>query len=395
MSPDEIRKLLGGYATGTLTEAERKALFAAALDDQELFDELGREQSLKELLELPGARTRLVAALTPPAAAPAWWKKPLPWALAGTLAAGLLVVFALQHGSHTVEVAESKVAPQLEARAKVDQISPAQPTSDREAKPAQSKPLAAPVPLRKQTAEPADSLRRDYASNRVAEAAPPPAPQPVAAPQQALKKEEDVKADARGPALADKVSTEQKDVTVTAEQAKTQTVQSQVPSGLAREQQLSAANNPAVRAQAAPRVAPAASIAGLLAQPRFAFDYTLGRDNLNVRPLATGFLQVTAVATDGRQVVLQPISRLEAGGSVNIAVPVGSTTLTVDFSAKPLAGSALNGIAAGAAFGGRQRAAKIASKDSVAASKQKTGRVEEPLPAPDPHVSITLRVPAE
>src|ERR1700676_4671247 len=106
MSPDEIRKLLGGYATGTLTDAERKALFAAALDDQELFDELGREQSLKELLDLPGARTRLAAALAPPSAPPAWWKKPLPWALAGTLGAGLLVVFVLGRPPHPPEIAD-------------------------------------------------------------------------------------------------------------------------------------------------------------------------------------------------------------------------------------------------------------------------------------------------
>ncbi len=66
MSQDEIRKLVGGYATGTLTEAERKALFDAALDDQDLFDELAREQSLKELLDSPGARTRLTAVLAPP-----------------------------------------------------------------------------------------------------------------------------------------------------------------------------------------------------------------------------------------------------------------------------------------------------------------------------------------
>jgi len=36
MTQEEIHKLLGGYATNTLTEAERNALFAAALDDQEL-----------------------------------------------------------------------------------------------------------------------------------------------------------------------------------------------------------------------------------------------------------------------------------------------------------------------------------------------------------------------
>ena len=63
MNPGEVRKLLGGYAAGTLTEEERRALFEAALTDQELFNELAREQALKELLDEPGARRQLLAAL--------------------------------------------------------------------------------------------------------------------------------------------------------------------------------------------------------------------------------------------------------------------------------------------------------------------------------------------
>ncbi len=72
MSKDEARKLLGGYATGSLTEAERTALFQAALEDQELFDELAGEQVLKEVLDEPGARQRLIAALEPPRRHRAW-----------------------------------------------------------------------------------------------------------------------------------------------------------------------------------------------------------------------------------------------------------------------------------------------------------------------------------
>ncbi len=66
MTKDEARKFLGGYATGSLTEAERTALFQAALEDQELFDELAGEQVLKEVLDDPGARQRLIAALEAP-----------------------------------------------------------------------------------------------------------------------------------------------------------------------------------------------------------------------------------------------------------------------------------------------------------------------------------------
>jgi hypothetical protein len=74
MRPEEIRKLIGGYATGTLTEAEREALFAAALDDQELFNELAGEESLRELLSDPAARAEMLAAVAPRPRVWAWWR---------------------------------------------------------------------------------------------------------------------------------------------------------------------------------------------------------------------------------------------------------------------------------------------------------------------------------
>ena len=49
MDRQGIQKLLGGYATGTLTPEEQQLLFEAALSDQELFDALAREQSLRDL----------------------------------------------------------------------------------------------------------------------------------------------------------------------------------------------------------------------------------------------------------------------------------------------------------------------------------------------------------
>lgn len=62
MTPD-IRQLLGGYATGTLTAAERARLFAAALEDQALFDALAEEQPVKDLLDDPESRGYLLAEL--------------------------------------------------------------------------------------------------------------------------------------------------------------------------------------------------------------------------------------------------------------------------------------------------------------------------------------------
>ncbi len=96
MSREEIEKLLGGYATDTLSEAERRALFEAALDDQELFAELAKEQALRELLQDPPARQQLIEVLGPardPLGARAWrWlRRPAVLAMAGGLAALLIV----------------------------------------------------------------------------------------------------------------------------------------------------------------------------------------------------------------------------------------------------------------------------------------------------------------
>jgi len=72
MSGDQVRKLVGGYATGTLTPEERQALFEAALEDQELFDALAREQSLRDLLSDSAARAQLLAVLGD---APTTWRQ--------------------------------------------------------------------------------------------------------------------------------------------------------------------------------------------------------------------------------------------------------------------------------------------------------------------------------
>jgi hypothetical protein len=93
MSPEDIRKLLGGYATGTLTAEEQQALFAAALEDQELFDALAREQSLRDLLRDPAARAELLSALDTPSSRLGgfwqWLRRP---AVAGLAMAGVVAI---------------------------------------------------------------------------------------------------------------------------------------------------------------------------------------------------------------------------------------------------------------------------------------------------------------
>ncbi len=66
MTQDEIRKLLGGYATNALTANERQILFEAALEDQELFNALQNEDALRELLDDPVSREQVRRALNIP-----------------------------------------------------------------------------------------------------------------------------------------------------------------------------------------------------------------------------------------------------------------------------------------------------------------------------------------
>jgi hypothetical protein len=121
MSREEIQKLLGGYATGTLTAEEQQALFAAALEDQELFDALGREQSLRDLLCDPAARAHLLAALDAPAPPPwfrRWWMPLSAAAVAVTLASVAIVAVRRQPPAPapvTVAKLEPPVAPPVGA----------------------------------------------------------------------------------------------------------------------------------------------------------------------------------------------------------------------------------------------------------------------------------------
>ena len=81
MRDAQIERLLGGYATNTLTESERQALFEAALDDQELFDALQDEQALRELLEDSGSRSIIERTAREPQREPVrgWFSRPA-WA---------------------------------------------------------------------------------------------------------------------------------------------------------------------------------------------------------------------------------------------------------------------------------------------------------------------------
>ena len=63
---DDVRKLLGGYATGTLTDDEKKVLFDAALHDDALFAALADEHALKEMLDDSSVRAQVLQATEEP-----------------------------------------------------------------------------------------------------------------------------------------------------------------------------------------------------------------------------------------------------------------------------------------------------------------------------------------
>jgi len=108
MSRDEVQKLLGGYATGTLTPDERAALFEAALDDQDLFDQLAKEQPLQELLSDASVRAQLLTALE--ATPEPWYRRWAAWGLpalaTAALVAGVAVWRLNQNHARPTEVAQ-------------------------------------------------------------------------------------------------------------------------------------------------------------------------------------------------------------------------------------------------------------------------------------------------
>lgn len=158
MKPDEARKLLGGYATGTLTSEEMHGLFMAALEDQELFDALAHEQAVKEAMDDPALRAELLDATHGQGRAGWLW-----WAVA-SVAAVVLTVVAIRFvpDNRTVQMArvETARAPELPAQAE-----PAPPPAA-----APSKPVPAPKKA---------SSQRAAAIPQVDAVASQPAPAPL------------------------------------------------------------------------------------------------------------------------------------------------------------------------------------------------------------------------
>jgi hypothetical protein len=211
MSPQDIEKLLGGYATDTLNDQERRTLFEAALGNQALFDALADEQALRELLQDGPSRAHLLAALggervSPLARLAAWLRRPPVLALAAAVAAGIVTVAVVIPRRTVLErpatVAMNKppqpeqvqVQPQVEAQkqalkqaasAKGPETKRVIERLERDALTAQNAPAAPPPPAKPTPpAEPA-------AVSAAAPPPPPPAPAMVlpALPQSAATME--------------------------------------------------------------------------------------------------------------------------------------------------------------------------------------------------------------
>jgi hypothetical protein len=202
MTNEQARKLLGGYATNSLTEAERKALFEAALDDQELFDALQQEEALKELLADPVSRNQIQEALADApvsrAAGAAWWSRWWVWGgVAGAAAAAVLIIAVIRSNEQQkYQVARVAPTPQMSAQNSKPAITtPAEPKLQ-QPEPAPRKARRAARPL----GEPSNSTTTGAVSNtlavqpQAASAPPPPSPPqpaPAAAPQvQAFRQEQ-------------------------------------------------------------------------------------------------------------------------------------------------------------------------------------------------------------
>jgi hypothetical protein len=177
MTNEEIRKLLGGYATNTLTDAERKVLFEAALDNQELFNAMQEEQALKDLLSDPVSREQVRQALVTPAPAKqagAWWSQWWAWgSAASAVVAAILIVTVIRWNPGK---------PQQQEVAATTVMKPADqpPASLTKAAPPASKPELEPArarTFRKSPPPVAPRQRKDEVA--LAKPTPPPPPSPT------------------------------------------------------------------------------------------------------------------------------------------------------------------------------------------------------------------------
>jgi hypothetical protein len=158
MNREDTRKLLGGYATGTLTPEERGALLTAALDDQELFNALADEEVLREYLAEPAFRRELLAATeTRKPSLWDWLLRPGPVAITAALATAAAFVLSIAPEAPVMQMAANRPV----AEEAMDRLEPV------------PMPANAPVAESQPPVAPSTSTGRAAYRERKAIAAPP------------------------------------------------------------------------------------------------------------------------------------------------------------------------------------------------------------------------------
>lgn len=170
---EDVRKLLAGYATNTLTEAERRELFDASLHDPALFEALADEQALRDLLDDPVSRAALLARIEPVSPSfrdrfAAWLRRPATVAVLGTAAVAITAISILPLLRHTPAAAP------VQETAKM--LAPAAPEAPPPSSDELSPQLRRSVPKREET----------KAKEAASPAAPPPPPKALEVPAVAL-----------------------------------------------------------------------------------------------------------------------------------------------------------------------------------------------------------------
>lgn len=291
----EAEKLLGGYATGILTEAERKRLFAAALDRQDLFDALMDEEALRELLADPASKAQLIRALAPaPAKIILFWRHPgLLSAAAGLIlasVAGLAYLRSPDQAPRALkeEGAKAPVLKALEAPTPV--APPAQASAPAETKATQAPPAKAKVSA-KEVAIPLQAAESPAPEPRAEAKAQPAYGMPggvmggvvggvMGKVEPARRADGAAAAPATAAAAADDA------------QARRQAFQrDEARNDLAKQAKKAEAPRPA--AAAAVEVVASAGLAGLVPEPAW-----------TLAPMADGHTRVTVTAARGLQVLL-------------------------------------------------------------------------------------------
>lgn len=311
MINDDIRDLVGRYATGSLTEEERKRLFDAALDDQELFEELAREDEMKELFAGPGVRDRLIRALEPP-------KRRVPWALA---LAPVAVLSAVLFAVLTRPVPKPKPV----AVATVS----APPAAPAESAVGEPQPVAAPAPVKAKRVE---QIRRDVPELAKEE----DAKTADAAPENAVKKDAESRTAERkeaAPKVMDQVAAAPPPAPQKPADAVTVQVQaqaSQVQGAPATQQ--NAPGGPRQNAvQSARAFGATGRAAGKVASSTegFGFHYSVQTPgHLVVIPSADGYLAVKS----GDGAALFASQRIAAAVVIDVVLPGSARSVSILFS---------------------------------------------------------------